>query len=375
MIRGNLLIFAVALLIISVCLLLRYWDTLIRVDYQISNWNRISATSESISFEVMNPQNGTFSATKVNRIPRNGTASKSIHNFIYLIQTESCLPKYLLGPGLFGNGNKRDVIILSWKRPCTQHHHHVKYNYKKKTTWSEGRNLLYHQAKSISMNYAYYIFMDDDLNISFTEPSFERRYLRLGIRWPLRAFEDFLLKHEPAIGVPMFCSTCSRINKITGKPETLCCDPVKSLKPLPEYLPVTIHFDAAFTAFHRNAVDFMLPYRLDYERQSWWQSQKFLVLAADLLFRGQILRFTPVLALNKEHREYPRQDWDNWGHMYNILKEEIPKKYREQVNWTPNYGNINVRPIVRNNTVFTPMFNITIPSGKTGVQPFKHFET
>ena len=336
-------------------------------------WKILSATLLTISvYLILNAfklttEFATSKAWKENGILRNVSARKPISNFVYLTQTESCLPKFLLGPGLFSNGSKSDVFVLSWERPCTatKYLRHVKYIFKENTTWSEGRNLLYRHVKNASMDYMYYIFMDDDIRISFTETSFEQHYLRLGIRWPLRAFEDFLLKHEPAIGVTMYCWGMS-------------CDLMKSFKllqPLPEYLPVTIAFDAAFNAFHRNAVDFMLPYRLDYERQSWWQSQKFVILAADLVFRGQILRFTPVVALNKEHREYPRQDWDNWGHIYNILKAEIPKKYREQVNWTPNYGNINVRPIVRNNTVFTPMFNITIPSGKTGVQPFKHFET
>ena len=86
---------------------------------------------------------------------------------------------------------------------------------------------------------------------------------------------------------------------------------MKRLKPTPEYPPVTIWFDAAVTPFHR-----MLPYRLDYEKRSWYQSQKFVILGADLMFRGQVLRFAPLSATNNKHREYPRRNSDNWAHIY-----------------------------------------------------------
>ena len=69
------------------------------------------------------------------------------------------------------------------------------------------------------------------------------------------------------------------------------------------------------TGFDRNALCLMLPYRLDYEKRSWYQSQKFVILGADLMFRGQVLRFAPLSATNNEHREYPRRNSDNWAHI------------------------------------------------------------
>ena len=304
--------------------------------------------------------------------------SSSSHNFIYMIQTESCLADHLLLPGLFGVGCKSDVLVLTWKESCSSQlsgrFEHMKYIHKENSSWSEGRNILYHFAKRIPKNYLYYIFMDDDLTFDFTNSAFGERYRSLGIRWPLQAFEDFLLRLEPAIGLPMYCSVCFRVNKMTGKPETLCCDPTKDLNPLPDYLPVTIHFDAAFTAFHKNAVDLLLPYRTDYEAQSWWQSQKFLILAADLMFRGQVMRFSPFQVINTVHKKYPKADWDNWDHLYNILKAEIPKMYRDQGDWKPSYSNINVMPIIQNNTVITPMWKMEIPKGKITVEPFKHMK-
>ena len=187
----------------------------------------------------------------------------------------------------------------------------------------------------------------------FSNSNFSERYSDLGISSPLQAFEDFLLEHEPAIGVPVFCH-------IRKGPD---CGFIMKLKPIPEYMFVTIWFDAIFTAFHRNASDLMLPYRLDYEQESWWESQKFVILNADLIFRGQVLRFAPFMVSNNAHREYPKRKWDNWAHLYNILKNEMPREFRGKVaDWKPNRRTIYAMPVVQNDTVITPMWKMKIPT-------------
>ena len=307
----------------------------------------------------------------IDELKINTSSSGHVTNFIYLTQTESCLALHLLRPDVFGVGRKNDVLVLSWKQPCAQeslaHLKHIKYIYNASSTWSKGRNILYRLAKENPKNYLYYVFLDDDMTFDFTNSDFSKRYRDLGFNSPLQAFEDFLLKHEPAMAVPIYCPSRSR-----GK-----CDQMLYMKSMPEYLPVTIYFDAAFTAFHRNASDLMLPYRLDYEKQSWWQSQKFVILAADLTFRGQVLRFAPLLAFNTKHRKYPRWDSDNWTDMYNMLKNEMPGYFRNQVDckWKPNYDNIDAMAVVQNDTVITPMWRMKIPVGKMTVEPYKHLKT
>ena len=320
----------------------------------------------------MNREDSVHSRRPSNNL-QNTTSSSS--KFIYLTQTGRCLSNHLLQPGLFGDGFANDILVLSWKQECTSHFNtfkHIMYIYKANTTWSNGRNILYNIAKKIQKNYLYFIFMDDDLRIHFTSLAFEERYRNLGIHSPLQAFEDFLLKHEPAVGVPLYCRCYSGLNKITRRPKTSCCDKVKDLKPLPDYLPVSINFDAAFNAFHKDAIGHILPYRLDYEQRSWWESQKFVILASELVFRGQVLRFFPVMVLNEQHRAYPREKLENWSNIYNILKAEMPRKYRQHFNWTPVYSTVNVIPSVINNTVITPMRSVEIPSGKISVEPFKY---
>ena len=373
--KYRIALFAVAW-IISVCLLLQYWKNVSNGGKKTINGAYFSAhstyqngnsvdTRAAVTNRTTAEVNGKVNSTSLNGTKNAASSSGDLSNVIYLTQTESCLAPHLLRPDVFGYGCKNDVLVLSWKQPCVQnltHFKHIKHIYKPNNSWSEGRNILYRLAKEMPKNYLYYVFMDDDMTFDFTNSDFSKRYRDLGISSPLKAFEDFLLKHEPAIAVPMY--------RTNGK-----LDKMFNLKPIPEYLPVTIYFDAAFTAFHKNALNLMLPYRLDYEKKSWWQSQKYVILAADLIFRGQVLRFGPITAFNSMHREYPRWDSDNWAHIYNILKEEMPTKFRDQVDWKPNYNNIDVMPVVQDDTVITPMWKMKIPTGRITVEPYKHLKT
>ena len=305
-------------------------------------------------------------------------APHSSNDFIYLIQTESCLSSYLMHKGLLGGATSQKVLVLSWKTPCKEanalRYKHIEYLYKAGTTWSEGRNLLYRFSKSFPGDHLYYIFLDDDMEFYFRNDSYRHRYHDRGIQSPLQAFEDFLRSYEPAVGMPMHCSRCLRPTGIAGEFESLCCDKMNRMEPLPDYLPVAIHFDAAFNAFHKNAVEFLLPYRLDYDNQSWWESQKFVILLTDILFRGQVLRFSPVTAINIQHRTYPKLALDNWRAIYDILRSETPTEYRNRMLFVPNSSNVDVFPVVKDSVMYTPTWNITIPRTKTPVIPYKHFK-
>ena len=366
---------------ISALVIVQYWRTASDSGKDISQMYSPanSADQKGKSMDTKQAAITNQTTAQINRETSSNTIDETVNvtpssginltDFIYLTQTESCLPPYLLRPEVFGDGHKIDVLVLSWKQPCAQensrHLKHIKYIFKADSTWSKGRNILYRLAKENPKNYLYYVFLDDDMFFEFTNPDFSKRFRDLGFNSPLRAFEDFLLKHEPAIAVPMYCPSRSRGN----------CDKMLNMKPMPEYLPVTIYFDAAFNVFHRNASDLMLPYRLDYEQKSWWQSQKFVILAADLIFRGQILRFAPLLAYNTKHRKYPRWDSDNWTDMYNNLKDEMPNEFKDKVSdWRPNESNIDSTPMVQGDIVIAPMGRMKIPVGRMTVEPYKHLK-
>ena len=96
--------------------------------------------------------------------------------FLYLSQTEDCLPNNLLTGDVIGNVTacRCDVLVLSYKRRCNENpHKHVEYlfNSNTSTSWASGRNLLYENAKKRGRVYLYYIFLDDDVSLSSRTPN------------------------------------------------------------------------------------------------------------------------------------------------------------------------------------------------------------
>lgn len=139
------------------------------------------------------------------------TVSKRFKEFVYLIQTEQCLPAKLLNKQHIGDAQRCrcDVIVLSFRKPCEDKNRtffsHVEYHSRPadvdRISWSAGRNLLYSASKARNYEYLYYIFMDDDLELRYNEahtPSSMRTVS------PMRSFEKFLLDYKPAIGVPNY---------------------------------------------------------------------------------------------------------------------------------------------------------------------------
>ena len=120
--------------------------------------------------------------------------------FLYLLQTESCLPDGLRSIEALGNATAChcDVLVLSCKQTCNDtppaHVEYISASSRVPTSWSEGRNLLFGVAMGRSEKYLYYIFMDDDLHLkSKSHHNRDSRNL-----W--RVFETFLRRIEPAVG-------------------------------------------------------------------------------------------------------------------------------------------------------------------------------
>ena len=82
--------------------------------------------------------------------------------FVYLIETESCIPKELLSPEAFGNSSacQCDVIVLGYIKQCTEDHQsYITHLFKPKSTWATGREALYktslQQGKKILVLHIY----------------------------------------------------------------------------------------------------------------------------------------------------------------------------------------------------------------------------
>ncbi|KAJ7380230.1 hypothetical protein OS493_010945 [Desmophyllum pertusum] len=191
------------------------------------------------------------------------TALPTLKPFIYLTQTEECLPSNLVSTiGFNATQCNCDVIVLSYQTECTERKPaHVTYLFDPQSTWASGRNMLYFTALSRERGYHYYIFMDDDVTLTFNEftpPEMKKVQ-------PFRAVEEWLLDYEPAVGVLDY--TVHHGAKWTFKRKQLLCHNNEFSLVLP-----TVRFDAIFHAFHYKAIGHILPYITSYDEQSWWVS-------------------------------------------------------------------------------------------------------
>ena len=183
--------------------------------------------------------------------------------FIYLTQTEQCLAKYLASSTRIGDSKicNCDVIVLSFKEECQDKKpSHISYVFAKESTWTTGRNLLYFVAIERIRHYHYYIFLDDDVELGFNSLS-SKEMKRLT---PFRAFEQWLLDDEPAVGVVDF----SKLGKTLLKRRRVICNTDASTVVVP-----VIFFDALFNAFHHQSIKHILPFPTQYDRDSWWIAQ------------------------------------------------------------------------------------------------------
>ena len=93
-------------------------------------------------------------------IPTNSSSIKR-KNFVYLTQTESCIPSYLKRPDILGDPANCDVLVLSFKKECNNKSlPHVKYIFGSHTAWASGRNMLYETIKKREQKYLFYIFIE-----------------------------------------------------------------------------------------------------------------------------------------------------------------------------------------------------------------------
>ena len=94
-----------------------------------------------------------------------------------------------------------------------------------------------------------------------------------------------------------------------------------------------VYFDAILNAFHYKAVTHLLPYREEYEYDSWYHTNKNVMSGAEIKFRGQVLMFTAVVARNPKHRPYPKmtpfsERMNVWRRWINERRQLTPSEYR-----------------------------------------------
>ncbi len=246
--------------------------------------------------------------------------------FIYLTETEQCLPSNLATSSQIGDPEtcNCDVIVLSYRVKCQENKRsHIKYLFDPNTLFASGRNVLFFAAMDRRPGYHYYIFINDDTVLKyniFTPANMTKMS-------PFRVVEKWLLDYEPAVGVLDYAFNHGA-NTVLKKRKDFCGINETSL-----VLP-TVFFDAIFNAFHHKAVEHILPYPTQYERECIFASHRDTMIAVEVKFGGQALLFAPVTAGNPKHREYDRSKTNLTAisrEFVERIKQEAPSKLRNHV--------------------------------------------
>lgn len=293
-------------------------------------------------------------------VAKSGYSTKLL---IYLTQTEQCLPPNLASSSQIGDPDtcNCDVIVLSFQTKCHERNSsHVFYLFDPNTGWGSGRNILYFTAMNRTQVYNYYIFLDEDVVLSFNEftpPAMKKLQ-------PFRAFEEWLLDYEPAVGV-LDHRTHHGASWIFNKRQKLCGITERSM-----VLP-TVWFDGIFNAYHWQAVKHLFPYRLQYEKKSWWSLHRYMFTSVELKFRGQALMFVPVTAGNPTHRPYPKSNENislYWREYIETIQQEAPLVYKNHSLFEDFKENLN------NYVINTLTYCMAVTRHKP-IVPYAHFNS
>ena len=218
--------------------------------------------------------------------------------FIYLTETEQCLPRNLASSSEIGDPKtcNCDVIVLSFRAKCQENNQsHITYLFDPNTLFASGRNVLFFAALDRRPGYHYYIFINDDTILQYNEFT-PANMTKMS---PFRAVENWLLDYEPAVGVLDY-KVHHGARTVIKKRRDLCGINEPSL-----VLP-TVFFDAIFNAFHHRAVEHVLPYPTQNERGCICCCNRDTMIAVEAKFGGQALLFAPITAANPKHRPYDR---------------------------------------------------------------------
>ncbi len=281
---------------------------------------------------------------------------------LYLTQTEECLPDHL--KSALGNSSAChcDVVVLSFKKACNDTSlPHVEYLFNSSTTWTTGRNLLFHsKIHDRSEGYLYFIMMDDDIQPYWAKTAKGRSTTNLN---PWRSFEEFIMRVQPPVAALEPFET-EMTKKLEHRMLNNCSTEL-------EYIPV-VQYDGAFNAFHYKAVEHLLPYWDQMESFSWYCSQVYLIVWTEIVFPEQVVLRTDLLARNTRHHRYPRF-WERM-HTYlprmlknitqrvpaNCQKASVLQEWRTKGlphGWTPSGSATYCLPPPRPNQTIVPFKN------------------
>lgn len=228
--------------------------------------------------------------------------------FVYLIQARAHMPYDCLpDPG-------NDIILLTWGTPSD----FPGAIHFPRSSWNEGRNRLLAEAlrrgRERGENYLYFIFLDEDVELKEDTELAESLGISLTGN-PFRTFESLLLEWEPAVGYARYSWQFT--------------EPDRPVNP-------GHNFDALFNAFHREAVEILLPYYTGFDAESWLYSQLLISHLCSLIYPFHRMQLNVILARNNSRKGYAQRK-RYWGIPSTFLRNSIRSGLGAQMNLTePN---------------------------------------
>ena len=196
------------------------------------------------------------------------------------------------------------LIFLSWKgrweRPPPSL---AKYLFLPKSTLTEGRNLLFRTAveldKQRGWNVEYFIFSDEDMDSMYVHNKTEKRFLVDTLHADWRAYpraasviHRLLLTYRP-----VRAGANGHLGKYGSMPTSGQC----------KNMPIS---DEAFEAFHRSAVELLLPYDGMFDDFNWWMPAIMLNTKVEVFFKPYAVIFEQILWCvqgQNKHGDYNRK--------------------------------------------------------------------
>jgi len=197
---------------------------------------------------------------------------------VYLVQTPDYIPDYVQTLEDMG----RDVYLLSYKKPI-DHKNNIFFP---NSTWAEGRNKL---VEIVPKKYLYYVLLDDDVELFVRE----ERYPEEIDKNPWEIFEDFLLKHMPAIG-SVYCGKASNSGAATYIDDT-------------KEINVVRFHNSIISAAHKDVIDVCYPICSHYDSFSWWWPGWIYSTTSMFFLSPFVLQCNKLTFNDRLHREYPRE--------------------------------------------------------------------
>ncbi len=260
---------------------------------------------------------------------------------LYLIQTAKGMPE--IYECLQSKSNHRDYLLLSFKEKTSD-----TTIYAPNTTWTQGRNLLYHYVRDNNIHYDYYVFLDDDLlfqksgflnawtNEKLIEVMLNEIYKGKGISWMHQTQAAGFASLEATFETgehPIVTMRCWNFNAKRKEKHQQAMQMLpqeirkKGVENTDWILQSVDWFDPCCNAISKRVffADTILPYSETYDSESWWISGIILVIKAQHYYPEQMIQNNQYMISNSCHTDYPRGI--SWTNIVNKEYKNLCKEY------------------------------------------------